>query len=312
MILQARKRLEGVISHTPLIFSQGLSDTVKCSVFVKWECLQRTGVFKLRGAYNKVASLPSEVAECGVITASTGNHGLAVAFAANQRGVPATVVVPEAASSLKVDKCKRYGAKVIVHGTNYDEAASRSLQLADETGATLIHAYADPEVIAGQGTVGYEVLKDLPESDVLLVPVGGGGLISGISIWAKTINPQIRVIGVQTNTTRAFYENFKAGRLFHVPIEPTIADGLAGNTEQLNLNIAQQFVDDIILVEEEGLGDAIRWSLNHENQILEPAGAVGIAALLQKKIDFPPDMHVVIIASGRNIDPALLQNILSR
>ncbi|MFX1563676.1 MAG: pyridoxal-phosphate dependent enzyme, partial [Promethearchaeota archaeon] len=143
-----------------------------------------------------------------------------------------------------------------------------------------------------------------------LVPVGGGGLISGISIWAKTVNPQIRVIGVQTNTARAFYENFKAGSLFHVPIEPTIADGLAGNTEQLNLDIAKKLVDDIILVDEEGLGDAIRWSVNHENQVLEPAGAVGFAALLQEKIDFDPDKHVVIIASGRNIDPNLLRDIL--
>ncbi|MFX1563655.1 MAG: threonine/serine dehydratase, partial [Promethearchaeota archaeon] len=173
MILKAWNRLEGVIIHTPLIFCQGLSDLVKCSVSVKWECLQRTGVFKIRGAYNKVASLSSKAAEKGVITASTGNHGLAVAYAANQRGIPATVVVPVAASSLKVDKCKRYGAKVVVHGTNYDEAASHSVQLANETGATLVHAYADPEVIAGQGTVGIEVLNDLPECDVLLVPVGG-------------------------------------------------------------------------------------------------------------------------------------------
>jgi len=310
MILQARKRLEGVIFQTPLNPSQSLSDIAKCSVFVKWECLQRTGVFKLRGAYNKVASLPSKVAKRGVITASTGNHGLAVAFAANQRGVPATVVVPEDASSLKVSKCKQYGAKVVFHGTNYDEAASHSLQLANEMGATLIHAYADPEVIAGQGTVGYEILNDLPETDVLLVPVGGGGLISGISIWAKTVNSQIQVIGVQTTTTRAFYENFKASRLFHVPIEPTIADGLAGNTEQINLDIARRYVDDIILVEEEGLRDAIWWTLNNERQVLEPAGVVGIAALLQRKIDFNSNTHIVIIASGSNINPNLLQAII--
>lgn len=312
MILEARKRLNGIILETPLEPSPTLSSISGASVFVKWECMQRTGVFKLRGAYNKIASIPPRIAKHGVVTASTGNHGLAVAYAAQQRGIPATVVVPEEASPLKVDKCKRYGAKILVQGTNYDEAAAYSIKYAKKMKATLIHAYADPLVIAGQGTVGYEVLEALPETEIVLVPIGGGGLISGISLWMKTINPKLRIIGVQTTTTRAFYENFKAGQLFHVPIEPTIADGLAGNTEQLNLDIAQRYIDGIILVEEAGLRDAIRWTLENERHVLEPAGVVGIAALLQMKFEFRKDEKVVIIASGSNIDPGLLQSIIRK
>lgn len=310
MILEAKQRLEGVVIQTPIEASAALSRISGSSVFVKWECLQRTGVFKIRGAINKIASLSEEVAQRGVITASTGNHGLAVAFAARQRSVPATVVVPEGASPLKVGKCEKYGAKILVHGKNYDEAAAYSVQRAEKTGASIIHAYADPLVIAGQGTIGIEVLVGLPSTETILIPIGGGGLISGIALWVKTINPHIRVVGVQTTATRAMYENFKAGRLFHVPIAPTIADGLAGNTAQLNLEFVKRYVDDIILVEEEGLREAIRWTHENEHQILEPAGVVGLAALLQKKFRPQRDERVVIIASGRNIDPKLLQSIL--
>jgi threonine dehydratase len=276
---------------------------------VKWECLQRTGVFKLRGAYNKIASLPTDIAERGVVTASTGNHALAVAYAAQQREIPATVVVPHGASPLKMKKCRQYGATILEHGDNYDEAARHSVKYAGENRLTLVHAYADPMVIAGQGTVGYELLEDLPDTDAVIVPIGGGGLISGISLWIKTIDPRIRVIGVQTTATRAFYENYCRQQLFHVPIEPTIADGLAGNTNQLNLDIALQFVDTIVLVEEAGLRSAIRWVLDHEAQTLEPSGVVGIAALLEKRVTLPKDATVAIIASGRNIDPKLLKEI---
>jgi threonine dehydratase len=310
MILQARKRLTGVALRTPLEPSLALSKLTGASVFIKWESLQRTGVFKLRGAYNKVASLSPEVAARGVVTASTGNHGLAVAFAAQQRGVPATVVVPEDASPLKLEKIKSYGATLVTHGANYDEAADHSVRLAAKSGATLVHAYADPDVIAGQGTIGCEILEDLPETEVLLVPIGGGGLISGVSLWVKTIKPETAIIGVQSSATRAFHENYKAGRLFHVPIEPTIADGLAGNTAQLNLDIARRHVDDIILVEEAGLREAIRWTLENERRVLEPAGVVGVAALLQKKAMLKHGAKVVVVASGSNIDPALLQTIL--
>ncbi len=309
MILQARKRLTGVVLITPLEPSPALSEISGASIAVKWESLQRTGVFKLRGAYNKIASLPSETAAKGVLTASTGNHGLAVAYAAKQKGIPASIIVPKGASPLKVGKCEAYGANVIYHGTNYDEAATYSRQLAEETGATLVHAYADPLVIAGQGTIGYEVLERLPEAETFLVPIGGGGLISGIATWVKTVNPQIRVVGIQTTATRAFYENYHAGRLFRVPIESTIADGLAGNTEQINLDIARTFVDDVLLVEESELIDAIQWTLKNEHRILEPAGVVGIAALLQRKIDFHSKERVVIIASGSNIDQSLLSRI---
>lgn len=309
LILQARKRLDGLISHTPVSPSPNLEEIAGAKVFVKWECQQHTGVFKLRGAYNKIASLPEETAQRGVITASTGNHALAVAYAAQHRNVSATVVVPHNASPLKLKKCKRYGATILEHGSNYDEAAAYSVQYAQRNKLTLVHAYADPLVIAGQGTVGVELLEDLPDVNVVIVPIGGGGLISGISLWAKNIDPQIRVIGVQTTATRAFYENYRAQQLFHVPIESTIADGLAGNTNQLNLDIALQYVDEIVLVEENGLRPAIRWTIDHEQQILEPAGVVGIAAILEKRVLLHKGETVAIIASGSNIDPRLLEEI---
>ena len=312
MVLQARKRLAGIAIHTPLESSVSLSDLTKAHVSVKWESLQRTGVFKIRGAYNKIASIPQDKAVNGVVTASTGNHALAVAYAAQRCKIPATVVVPEEASQLKVNKCRRYGAEIIHHGANYDEAAHYSLEVAQQQDATLIHAYADPLVIAGQGTVGLEILMDHPDANVMLVPIGGGGLISGVSLWVKTVKPAMRVIGVQTTATRAFYENFKANRLFNVPIEPTIADGLAGNTAQLNLDVAKQFVDDVVLVEEEKLREAIRWTLINEQRVLEPSGVVGIAALLQERITVSSDDQVVVVASGSNIDPKLLQNIMGQ
>jgi threonine dehydratase len=312
MVLQARKRLTGFSLHTPTEPSINCSNLVGAPISIKWESLQRTGVFKIRGAYNKIASIPHENALNGVVTASTGNHALAVAYAAQQRSIPATVVVPEGASPLKVGKCRRYGAEIISFGTNYDEAAQHSLEVSKKKNATLIHAYADPLVIAGQGTVGLEIMMDQPDADIILVPIGGGGLISGISLWVKSMNPQARVIGVQTTATRAFYENYKAHRLFHVPIEPTIADGLAGNTAQLNLDIASSFVDDVILVDEAGLPEAIRWTLINEQRVLEPSGVVGIAALLQKQLTISPSDRVVVVASGRNIDPQLLQSILTQ
>jgi len=312
MVLQARKRLTGISIHTPLEPSLRLSSHTGAHIFVKWESLQRTGVFKIRGAYNKIASIPPEKAINGVVTASTGNHALAVAYAAQRCRIPATVVVPEEASKLKVDKCRHYGADIIYYGTNYDEAAQHSLEVSQQQNATLIHAYADPLVIAGQGTVGFELLMDQPDADLVLVPIGGGGLISGVSLWVKSINPNARVVGVQTNATRAFYENFKANRLFHVPIEPTIADGLAGNTAQLNLDVASRFVDDVVLVEEEGLRDAIRWTIINEQRVLEPSGVVGIAALLQEQLTFSSNDQVVVVASGRNIDPTLLQSIMAQ
>lgn len=309
MIRQARNRLEGVIKRTPVKPSARLTELAGTSIFIKWESLQKTGVFKIRGAYNKISSLPSEVAQRGVVTASTGNHALAVAYAAQQRHIPSTVVVPRAASPLKMQKCKQYGATIVEHGDNYDEAAHYSVKYAEENQLTLVHAYADPLVIAGQGTVGLELLDSLPETDTVIVPIGGGGLISGISLWAKTIKPAIRVIGVQTTATRAFYENYQQEQLFHVPIEPTIADGLAGNTAQLNLDIALKFVDNIVLVEEAGLRNALRWTLDNEKQTLEPSGVVGIAAILEKRVSFQSDEIVAIIASGGNITPDLLKEI---
>ncbi|MFX1582331.1 MAG: pyridoxal-phosphate dependent enzyme, partial [Promethearchaeota archaeon] len=164
-------------------------------------------------------------------------------------------------------------------------------------------------VIAGQGTVGYELLEDLPATSLVIVPIGGGGLISGISLWVKTVDPTIRVIGVQTTATRAFYENFHKRRLFHVPVESTIADGLAGNTAQLNLDIGLKHIDDVVLVKEQGLRQAIRWTLDHEQQILEPAGVVGIAALLERRVPIQKEDTIAVIASGMNLDPALLAEI---
>ena len=305
-ILKAKKNLEGVVYRTPLTCSKRLSDISGVEIYLKWESLQKTGSFKPRGAYNKICSLTPEERSKGVITASAGNHALAVALVAKMIGIKATVVVPENAPKIKVERCRALEADVMLKGANYDESVIYCKKMVSETGATCIPAFEDYKVIAGQGTIGCEILEEMPETDVIIVPIGGGGLISGIALWAKTVNPNIRVVGVQSTSAYTMYECFRAKKIVDVPVPPTIADGLAGGISQMTLDLALKYVDEMVLAKEEELMKAILWVLKHERQVVEGAGVVGPAAILQRKIQFKLGEKVVVVISGGNIDMELL------
>jgi threonine dehydratase len=305
-ILKARKNLEGVVYRTPLTYSKKLGEISGAEVYLKWENLQKTGSFKLRGAYNKICSLTPEERSKGVITASAGNHALAVALVAKMMNLKAIVVVPENAPKIKVERCRALGAKVVLKGANYDESAAYCKTMILETGATYISSFEDYWVIAGQGTIGCEILEEMPDTNVILVPVGGGGLISGIALWAKTVNPNMRIIGVQSTAAYTMYECFEAKKIVEVPVPPTIADGLAGGISQMTLDLALKYVDKMVLAKEEELKKAILWVLKNERQVVEGAGIVGPAVILQGKIRFKPSEKVVVVISGGNIDMELL------
>jgi len=273
---------------------------------LKWENLQKTGSFKLRGAYNKISSLTSEERRKGVITASAGNHALAVALVAKIMNLSAILVVPENAPKIKVELCRALEAEVLLEGANYDESVTYCKKIVSETGATYVPSFEDYKIIAGQGTIGYEILEEIPDINVILVPVGGGGLISGIALWAKTVNPEIRVVGVQSTAAYTMHECFKARKLVDVPVPPTIADGLAGGISQVTLDLALKYVDEMVLAKEEELKKAILWVLKNERQVVEGAGIVGPAAILQNKIRFKPNEKVAVVVSGGNIDIELL------
>jgi len=305
-ILKAKKNLEGVIYRTPLTYSTKLSEISGAEVYLKWENLQKTGSFKLRGAYHKISSLTPEERSKGVITASAGNHALAVTLIAKIMNLKAIVVVPENAPKIKVERCRALGAEVVLKGANYDESVAYCKKIILETGATYISSFEDYQVIAGQGTISCEILEEMPETNVILVPVGGGGLISGIALWAKTVNPNIRVIGVQSTAAYTMRECFEAKKIVEVPVPPTIADGLAGGISQMTLDLALKYVDEMVLAKEEELKKAILWVLKNERQVVEGAGIVGPAAILQGKIRFKPSEKVVVVISGGNIDMELL------
>lgn len=305
-ILLAKKNLEQVIYRTPLTFSRKFSELSGAKVYLKWENLQKTGSFKIRGAYNKICSLTSEERSKGVITASAGNHAAAVALAAKMMNIKATVVVPEKAPKNKIARCQALGAKVILRGAYYDESVEHCKKLVLETGAAYIPGFEDHTVIAGQGTIACEILEEKPELDTIIVPVGGGGLISGIALYCKTLNPNIRVIGAQSTAAYTMHECFKAKKMVDVPVPPTIADGLAGGIHQLSLDLVLNHVDEIVLAREEELKKAILWILKHERQIVEGSGIVGPAAILQKKVQFQPGEKVAVVISGGNIDMELL------
>jgi threonine dehydratase len=283
-ILKAKKNLEGVVYRTPLTYSKKLSEISGAEIYLKWENLQKTGSFKLRGAYNKICSLTPEKRSKGVITASAGNHALAVALVAKMMNLKAIVVVPENAPKIKVERCRALGAEVVLEGANYDESVTYCKTLISETGATYIPSFEDYKVIAGQGTIGCEILEEIPDTNVILVPVGGGGLISGIALWAKTVNPNTKVVGAQSTAAYTMYECFEAGKIVDVPVPPTIADGLAGGISKMTLDLALKYVDEMVLAKEEELKKAILWVLKNERQVVEGAGIVGPGAILQGKI----------------------------
>ena len=298
----AAERIRPYVVRTPLERSVGLFDAYGQDVWLKFECFQTTGAFKLRGALNALLARPEAER---VITASAGNHGLGLARAAALLGRSATVVVPETASEAKVIALRNSGAELILHGRAYDAAEGEALRLASERGDTYISAYNNPDVVAGGGTVGLEILDALPTTRAVLVPVGGGGLSSGIGVAASAGG--VAVYGVQSEASPTFHSALARGEIVTVDVLPSLADGLAGNIERETITFAlvRQYLQDVILVTEEQIAEAMRWLIVNERVVVEGAGAVGVAAVLNRRVEL--NGPIVAVLSGRNVASAVLQ-----
>ncbi len=301
-IWEAHKLLKPRLHHTPLTASRTLSEMTGADIYLKAENMQRSGSFKVRGASYKLSRLGEQEYRRGVIAASAGNHAQGVAIAAAQYGIPCTIVMPETAPLAKVMATQGYGASVVLHGFTYDDAYAHCLQLQEESGAAFIHAFDDPDIIAGQGTLGLEMLSDLPDADALVVPIGGGGLMSGIAIAARALRPDITIIGVQAAGAPSFRSSLDAGELRTTPAITTIADGIAVKRPgELTFSIIQRLVDDVVLVNDEAIIAAVLFLMERIKMLVEGAGAVGVAALLSGAVKLE-GKKVLVPLTGGNID----------
>lgn len=310
-ILEAREALSGVINPTPVLPDRTLTKDIGANVYLKAECLQRGGSFKLRGAYNKIVSLSEEERERGVVAASAGNHAQGVALAASLYDIRSTIVLPEYAPLTKINATKRFGGQVVLHGASFDEAMAHARELAVEYGYTLIHAFDDERIIAGQGTIGVEITEDLPEVDTVIVPIGGGGVISGIAVAIKELRPDARVVGVEAENIAVINRSLEAGEPVEVPHASTIADGIAiKRPGGIPLGLIREFVDDVVEVSEEEIAAGIFHCVQDNHLVVEGAGAAGVAAVLAGKLDLREDENVCAVLCGGNIDANLLARVL--
>src|SRR5271169_1331921 len=308
-VVAARKLLRDVIFETPVLHSWALSEAVAGPVYLKCENLQRTGSFKVRGAYVRIARLSDAERSRGVVAASAGNHAQGVAFAAGLLGCAATVVMPEGAPLPKVAATRGYGAQVVLHGTCVEDVLGEALAYAERTGAVFIHPYDHPDVVAGQGTVGFEIVEQCPQVRTVVVPVGGGGLAAGVAVAIKDLDPAISVVGVQAEAVAPYPASLAAGHPVSVQAEPTMADGIAvARPGDIPFAILSGLAERVVTVSEESLSRALLLCLERAKQVVEPAGAAGVAALLEHSRDFTPP--VVVVLSGGNIDPLLLSKLL--
>jgi threonine dehydratase len=276
-------------------------------VWLKYECFQATGSFKLRGALNALLTMSDQQLQKGVLTASAGNHGLGVARAAAVLGVAATVVVPETASPAKVEALRSSGAELLLRGATYDDAESAAMSTARERGLPFISAYNDAAVVAGGGTIALEVMEDLPATRTMVVPAGGGGLISGIGVAAHGLDPAIAVYGAQSSASPALHAALEAGARVRVDVLPSLADGLSGNVEDgsITFDLLKEHVRQVVLVTESDIVDAMRWLLEHEHVLVEGSAAVGVAALLRGLL--PTEGPLVLVLTGRNVAAEVLR-----
>jgi len=310
-ILKANSMRGEDIKKTPLIHSHVFSEITGSEVYLKAEFRQRTGSFKIRGAYYKIKSLSDEEKKHGVVAASAGNHAQGMAFAASLEKISCTIVMPKNASPAKVAATRGYGANVVLEGVNYDESFSKAKEIAKETGATLIHAFDDPQIIAAQGVIGLEILDDLPDVDEIYLPIGGGGLAAGTLIAIKEKNPNIKVVGVQSSSFPSMYESVKQGSLTTSGGARTIADGISVKTPgQLTFNIINELIDEIVLVDDVEITKAMFLLMERMKFVVEPAGAASLAYLISKKPS--PGKKVVVILAGGNVDMYLLGQIVDK
>lgn len=308
-IYAAQRRIAGSVLRTPLERSVWLSEWTGIAVYLKLECWQRTRSFKMRGASNAIRALPPEAAHRGVVAASAGNHGQAVAVAARAAKIPCTIFVPADAPQTKKARIRSAGAGLDESSANYDDAERAAATYAAQRGAFLVHAFSDPLVVAGQATVGLEIMEDLPDVREVLVPVGGGGLAGGVGRVLRAAGAGARLIGVQSTRTSAMYDALRAGRVVETPITATLADGLAGCTDERAFRLVREVMDELHLVEESAIAAAVRDHLRHDGIVAEGAAAVAAAAL----ITIPLDLRgpTVLVVSGGNIDGGRLASLLT-
>ncbi|RLD41698.1 MAG: threonine ammonia-lyase [Bacteroidetes bacterium] len=312
-IYEAKERIKDVVVDTPFSYAPYLSEVTSCKVYLKKENLQVTGAFKIRGAYNKIASLSESQRACGVIAASAGNHAQGVALSASKFGIKAVIIMPESTPLTKVNGVKYFGAEVILAGSNYDEAYAYATEYGEKNSLTFVHPFEDEEVIAGQGTVALDILDKCDELDAVLVPVGGGGLIAGMASAFKSINPKIEVIGVSALGAPAFKNSFESKTAIDSTSVRTIADGIAvRDTSEITLEYALECVDRIISVDDEEIASAILFLLEKQKLVVEGAGSVGVAALIHGKLPHLKGKRVAVVLSGGNMDVTLLSVIIEK
>jgi threonine dehydratase len=310
-IVKANSLRGDEIKKTPLIHSPTFSDLTNSEVYLKAEFTQKTGSFKIRGAYYKIKSLSKEEKKYGVVAASAGNHAQGVAFASSLEKIPCTIVMPKNASPAKVAATRGYGANVILEGINYDESYSKVKEIAKKTGATIIQAFDDPQIIAAQGVIGLEILEDLPDVDEIYLPIGGGGLAAGTAIAIKEKNPNVKVIGVQSKSFPSMYESVKQNARTMIGGEKTIADGISVKIPgKLTFEIVKNLIDEIVLVDDNEITKAMFLLMERMKFVVEPAGAVGLAYLISKKPS--PGKKVVVVLAGGNVDMYLLGQIVDK
>lgn len=311
-IIAAQATLKGIIKETSLLHSKSFSRLGNCDVFMKLENLQTTGSFKVRGAYNKIAHLSEKERNSPVVAASAGNHAQGVAYSSTKLGVKSTIFMPSFTPPLKAIATRHYGAEVILAGDSFDDAFQISQEYCKEHKGTYIHPFNDPLIIAGQGTVGIEIFQQLPEMDMIIVPIGGGGLISGIAIALKTLNPKIKIIGVEAEAAASMSASKKANSAITIPHATTIADGIAVKRPgDLTLALVQKYVDDIVTVSDEEIALTTYLMLERTKMLAEPSGVASVAAILFKKADFT-GKKVVPVVSGGNINMSILEQIVEK
>jgi threonine dehydratase len=310
-IVKANSMRGDDIKKTPLIHSPTFSDLTNSDIYLKAEFRQRTGSFKIRGAYFKIKLLSDDEKKHGVVAASAGNHAQGVAFASSLEKIPCTIVMPKNASPAKVAATRGYGAKVVLEGINYDESSAKAKEISKQTGATMIHAFDDPQVIAAQGVIGLEILEQLPDVDEVYLPIGGGGLAAGTLIAIKEKNPNIKIVGVQSESFPSMYESVKHGSLIESGGDKTIADGISVKMPgKLTFDIIKELIDEIVLVDDTEITKAMFLLMERMKFVVEPAGAASLAYLISKKPS--PGKKVVAVLAGGNIDMYLLGQIVDK
>ena len=308
-VLAASRRINNLVRRTPLVRSVALSELAHGDVYLKLENEQITGSFKIRGAMNSIAVLPADVRARGIVASSAGNHGMGIAYASRYFNIPATIFVPRTAAQVKRDGIAALGATLDSTQPHYDAAMAAALAFAEERGATFINPCFGNALIAGQGTVALEILSDLPEMASLVVNVGGGGLLGGCASFVRAVAPGARIVGAQSEKTAAMARSMAAGRIVEIDDEPTIAEGLAGQIDEAGLEIGQNSLDEMVVVSEKQIGDAIAWLWNNHGARVEGAGAVATAAVLHRLVQSLPTPAALIV-SGGNIDAERFERLV--